>query len=178
MIRSAFAAMLWENLVAQLEIAGGSYREAALGTLLSLTNETLNAWTTICGFLGITSLYIYSMCAAVRSPCLTLSCCLFWNAFVVCVHFCNLSGAVRLPIPKFCCLSFLEIPIGCSQLQTWTRVRLPHGAAPFTLFYLSALLHNPVSIACSCFIGVSDAARAFWRMLDVMLIFTCAGASC
>ena len=79
---------------------------------------------------------------------------------------------------KFCCLTFLEIPIDRSQLQSWTRVRLPHGAAPFTLFYLSALLHNPVSIACSCFIGVSDAARAFWRMLDVMLIFTCAGASC
>ena len=55
------------------------------------------------------------------------------------------------------------------------RVRLPVGAAPFTLFYLSALLHNPVSVACSCFVGVSDAARAFWRMLDVMLIFTCAG---
>ena len=55
------------------------------------------------------------------------------------------------------------------------RARLPDGAAPFTLFYLSALLHNPVSVACSCFVGVSDAARAFWRMLDVMLIFTCAG---
>ena len=94
-IRSACAAMLWEIFVAQLEVAGGSYREAALGTLLSLTNETLNAWTTICGFLGITSLYIYSMCAAVRFPCLTMSCCLVWNAFVVCVHFCNLSGAVQ-----------------------------------------------------------------------------------
>ena len=54
------------------------------------------------------------------------------------------------------------------------RARLPGGAAPFTLFYLSALLHNPVSVACSCFVGVSDAARSFWRMLDVMLIFTCA----
>ena len=57
------------------------------------------------------------------------------------------------------------------------RARLPGGAAPFTLFYLSALLHNPVSVACSCFVGVSDAARAFWRMLDVMLIFTCAGGT-
>ena len=57
------------------------------------------------------------------------------------------------------------------------RARLPGGAAPFTLFYLSALLHNPVSVACSCFVGVSDAARAFWRMLDVILIFTCAGAA-
>ena len=45
-------------------LAGGSYREAVLGTLFSLNNESLNAWSTACGFCFITCLYIYSMCAA------------------------------------------------------------------------------------------------------------------
>ena len=60
-----------------LLLAGGSYREAVLGTLFSLNNETLNAWSTSCGFCFITCLYLYSMCAATAAQCSQL---LHWPA--------------------------------------------------------------------------------------------------
>jgi len=52
-----------------------------------------------------------------------------------------------------------------------------YGAqTPFTLLYLSAAIHLPISICCSLFIGVSKTARNLWRGLDIFFIFTCAGA--
>lgn len=46
---------------------------------------------------------------------------------------------------------------------------------PFTLLYLSAVIHLPFSICCSLFVGVSEEIRNLWRGLDVFFIFTCAG---
>ena len=43
------------------------------------------------------------------------------------------------------------------------------------LSYLSAILHGPVSLACTCSAGVSAQARTLGRLLDVIAIHTCGG---
>ena len=43
------------------------------------------------------------------------------------------------------------------------------------LSYLSAILHGPVSLACTCSAGVSAHVRTLGRLLDVVAIHTCGG---
>lgn len=57
------------------------------------------------------------------------------------------------------------------------RTRLPGQLGPALIMLLAGLPHSPVSIRLHLTIGVSEDVRDFWRTVDVLFIFACAGAT-
>lgn len=113
-------------------LTGGSYREAVLGTLFSLTNESLNAWSTVCGFCFITCLYIYSMCAA--------SSVLLFSALLLACSLCNCSNACSQKLDaQHHAEAFMTIPClpeRLSECCRWSPLHtdlLHSGSGPHTL---------------------------------------------
>lgn len=59
--------------------------------------------------------------------------------------------------------------------QPLSRQRFHADILPFTLFWLSCLLHMPFSVGLHTTIGVSAEQRSLWRTLDFLFIFSCSG---
>lgn len=55
------------------------------------------------------------------------------------------------------------------------RQRYHASILPFTMFWLSCVLHTPFSVGLHSTIGVSAEQRSLWRSLDFTLIFSCSG---
>lgn len=60
-----------------------------------------------------------------------------------------------------------------TYLYSVVRAQLPNSFIPFTLFWLSCVVHVPFSVGLHCTIGVSAEQRSTWRTLDIGFIFTC-----